>query len=300
MTGVIAIQSLETLEAKTLKSDTDFTNRLLDIWVNDGKHVDTYDPESFRQTRDAIDHKDGLSADKKRELKERIDDLEATVSKRNAKGVAHVQNEEEMKALLSELKKEGRLPVLVGMDTRNEPFWSASGAGAAGGSGGGHLITITDFDRATGMAKMQNQWRGENNHDISVRDPFKATRSGRDNLSDLENELKDVKTHDPTTAQKEYKLPDLKFATGKIGKADMTKLLPNFLLRCTSTRNLEAQTGTIQTTCAPLQWLRVCLTELVMLILSEPTLYRDAFSTASVRSERYPHGDSPTIHVTAY
>jgi hypothetical protein len=43
------------------------------------------------------------------------------------------------------LKQQNRLPAIVTVHTGHEPFYTASGAGAAGGSGGWHVVTVGDI-----------------------------------------------------------------------------------------------------------------------------------------------------------
>src|SRR5262249_14191666 len=74
-------------------------------------------------------------------------------------------NEAEMESTLARLRSEGRLPMVMEVNAANEPFWSDSGGGTAGGAGSWHVVTITDYDPATHRVSIDNQW-GEQ-HDRS-------------------------------------------------------------------------------------------------------------------------------------
>ncbi|MGH9552819.1 MAG: hypothetical protein ACRD3W_25795, partial [Terriglobales bacterium] len=58
---------------------------------------------------------------------------------------------------LEQAKLNGKLPVIITVDANQEPFWTASGNGAAGGSGNGtaevagHVVIITDVDMSGAM-----------------------------------------------------------------------------------------------------------------------------------------------------
>ncbi|HEY9868001.1 MAG TPA: hypothetical protein V6D08_02235, partial [Candidatus Obscuribacterales bacterium] len=69
-----------------------------------------------------------------------------------------IDDERELRQTLSTLRREGRLPASVAVHTGNEPFFTDSGGGDAGGSGAWHVVTITDYDEATGRVSIDNQW----------------------------------------------------------------------------------------------------------------------------------------------
>src|SRR4030095_2705679 len=97
-----------------------------------------------------------------------------------------VDSEQELKDELARSKAEKRLPIMIVVNTQNEPFYSDSGAGAAGGSGGWHIGNATDYDPATGKVLIDNQWgESADHHDkedavdvselyVAMRDPEKA------------------------------------------------------------------------------------------------------------------------------
>src|SRR5262249_30205529 len=91
-----------------------------------------------------------------------------------------VDSEQALKDALVSAKEKGRLPIIISVDTGNEPFFTDSGAKAAGGSGDWHAVNITDYDAASGLVSVDNQW-GTNNdrltgdRRISLADLYRAT-----------------------------------------------------------------------------------------------------------------------------
>src|SRR5262249_36668674 len=94
-------------------------------------------------------------------------------------GVLKMKSEQEFQKTLADAKHNGKLPVVILVHCSQEPFFTDSGGGAAGGSGGWHAVTITDFDPETAKADIPNQWRGTASHDIDGGIPvdqlYKAT-----------------------------------------------------------------------------------------------------------------------------
>jgi len=72
--------------------------------------------------------------------------------------VTNVESPDALGKKLEEMKKNGELPAIVLLHSGKEPFYTDSGAGAAGGSGGWHVVTVTDYDPATGKTSIDNQW----------------------------------------------------------------------------------------------------------------------------------------------
>lgn len=111
--------------------------------------------------------------------------------------VVNIESEKQLEDKIKEAKEKGNMPIVVKVHSGNEPFYSDSGAGRAGGSGGWHVVTITDYDPTTHKVAIDNQWRtgvdhGDKNSMISVHDLYLTTKEPTD--SDQLKELaKDVK-----------------------------------------------------------------------------------------------------------
>lgn len=89
-------------------------------------------------------------------------------------------SEKDMAQTLEQMKKDGKLPAILWVDAQHEPFFSDSGAGLAGGSGGAHVVSITDYDPKTGAASVDNQWQQSADHKVPLHDLFIASRSSLD------------------------------------------------------------------------------------------------------------------------
>lgn len=98
------------------------------------------------------------------------------------KGVTTFKNEEQLKDEIAKAKAEHKMPIIMRVHTGEEPFLHDSGGGKAGGSGGWHVVTITDYDEKTGRVKIDNQWGSHADHqgegkEVSVHDLFQASRA---------------------------------------------------------------------------------------------------------------------------
>lgn len=94
-----------------------------------------------------------------------------------------VRSAEELGQTLEQMKREGKLPAIIWVDAQNEPFFTDSGAGTNGGSGGAHVVTITDYDPATGRAQVDNQWDQADDHEVSIHDLYRATLPSTDSAT---------------------------------------------------------------------------------------------------------------------
>ncbi len=78
---------------------------------------------------------------------------------------ATVTSEQQMKVLLADAKAKGTFPITIKVHTMNEPFWSDSGSGQAGGSGGWHVVNITDYQPGPpAKVLVDNQWSSDADH----------------------------------------------------------------------------------------------------------------------------------------
>ena len=65
---------------------------------------------------------------------------------------------------LAQLKSTAQMPVGVMVHTGSEPYWTNSGAGRHGGTGGWHVETIWDVD-ISGKILVDNQWGSRSDHE---------------------------------------------------------------------------------------------------------------------------------------
>lgn len=97
-------------------------------------------------------------------------------------GVVTYKNMEGFENILARAKEENRLPLIFQVDTHNEPFFTDSGRGAAGGSGGCHVVTITNYEPGPpAKINFDNQWGSQFDHlkgkEVSLRVAYMASLS---------------------------------------------------------------------------------------------------------------------------
>ena len=118
-----------------------------------------------------------------------------------------------MYKVLQNLKEDGKLPSIIQLNTFHEPFWSDSGFGGAGGSGGEHVVGIHGFEIVIDptdkrpmreqlehpnpenvLVAVDNQWGKDADHiikKIPLSELYRSTRKPSDvqNVRELEAEL---------------------------------------------------------------------------------------------------------------
>ncbi|HEY9869366.1 MAG TPA: hypothetical protein V6D08_09390 [Candidatus Obscuribacterales bacterium] len=120
--------------------------------------------------------------------------------------VTTFQNEEQLKQALEKAKADGKMPVILKVNTGQEPFFTDSRGGNAGGSGGPHVVVITDFDPKTGEAKINNQWGRATDHPVNIHELFRATKDPQDAIRTLESETYEARKNGRPDYKKELEL----------------------------------------------------------------------------------------------
>jgi hypothetical protein len=143
-------------------------------------------------------------------------------------GVTRVKSEQELNEALAQAKKDGKMPLIVTVNSNLEPFWTDSGGGTAGGSGGRHVVTITDYiDGTPAKVTIDNQWGKGADHDatkpLSVHDLYQAIGSKEHATSELEKDVKEARDAGRPDTYKELDLARLKFEEGEITLDDFDK-----------------------------------------------------------------------------
>jgi len=112
----------------------------------------------------------------------------------------HVKSEQELKDKLEEMKKNGELPAIIWVDSGNSPFWGDGGSynkeHNKGGDHGPHVVSITDYDPATGRVSVDNQWGSAKDHGaggggISIGDLYAASNQAgsAENIKTLDRDV---------------------------------------------------------------------------------------------------------------
>lgn len=129
---------------------------------------------------------------------------------------------------LARLKKEGKLPVTIMVHTDNYPFHSDGGE-SAGGKGGWHVVTVTDYNPGPpATVQMDNQWGSGadkfGDKALPVTDLFNAMRDPKDtaHIVDLELQIKrDKEAGKEVDLLKETELLRLKRRAGALSDKDL-------------------------------------------------------------------------------
>lgn len=126
---------------------------------------------------------------------------------------------------LLEAKESGKLPVTVVVHTGNEPFLTDSGNGTAGGSGGWHVVSVTDIEPGSpAKIAIDNQWTNTDDHlgnnKLTSRELFGAMKVAGDaeTIKDLTNEVSENRKSGKIDDLKELDLLRLQKMTGKISE----------------------------------------------------------------------------------
>jgi LysM repeat protein len=131
------------------------------------------------------------------------------------RGVDTVNNEQELndKIRAAAEAHPPRLPLIIGVHTGNEPFLHDSGGGTAGGSGGGHVVTVTGYEAGPpARVHVDNQW-GEGvdyqgGRTMSVHDLYMSMRppDNAHQIADLQRDVDWDRAHNTVDTRKEFEL----------------------------------------------------------------------------------------------
>ncbi len=142
------------------------------------------------------------------------------------------KTEEEFTQRIAEAKAKGNLPLVVQVHTNNEPFYTDSNHGAAGGSGGSHVVTIQDYiPGPPAKVKIDNSWGSDADHNtdakaVPLHDLFIAMR--HDPKESIALQQKDVDDNKASGKIDDYKAVDLlrmQHDNGIVTGADYQKAL---------------------------------------------------------------------------
>ncbi|MBI4534237.1 MAG: hypothetical protein HY711_09870 [Candidatus Melainabacteria bacterium] len=139
------------------------------------------------------------------------------------KRTTKIDTEDDLTQRLAQLQRDGRLPVIVRVQTGNEPFYTDSGAGAAGGSGGAHVVTITDYQPGPPpKVSVDNQWWKSSDrlgpNAMAVHDLFLSMRSpdNAGTIAALGNDVMTNRENGTSDTFKEFEFLRLKQLAGHL------------------------------------------------------------------------------------
>lgn len=129
--------------------------------------------------------------------------------------VTRFESQDELIQELRRAEDEGRMPIILKVHTAGEPFYTDSGAGMAGGSGGAHVVTVTDYNPDTGYVEIDNQWGSEADHAIHINELYRATLPPAEAIAQLERECTEAVNSGQPDYGKELELLRLRRQVGE-------------------------------------------------------------------------------------
>ncbi|HEY9715417.1 MAG TPA: hypothetical protein V6C72_18230 [Chroococcales cyanobacterium] len=130
-------------------------------------------------------------------------------------------SEAELKQKIEDAQKNGKLPLILAVNSGQEPFFTDSGGGAAGGAGGGHVVTIEGIDK-DGKVIINNQWGADSKHSVDLHELYMATFKPSDAVAVIG---RDVASNKQDNYSEELEHLRLQHAENKISESDYVKQL---------------------------------------------------------------------------
>ena len=84
----------------------------------------------------------------------------------------NIQTQEQLEDKLKNMGN--KAPLIIQVHTGAEPFYTDSGDGKAGGSGGWHVVNVLKYDARTHEVTMSNQWGDKFDHKLTLEQLYKA------------------------------------------------------------------------------------------------------------------------------
>ena len=137
--------------------------------------------------------------------------------------VKRIDSEESLHEYLRQAKADGKFPILLTVHTGNEPFWTDSGRGSAGGSGGGHIVTITDFqDGPEPKVTIDNSWGSGVDHDasnpVSLDELYRTMQRPRDSVEILKTDVAEARDAGNPDYFNEFDIHRLERSLGRLNQ----------------------------------------------------------------------------------
>ncbi len=143
-----------------------------------------------------------------------------------------VDSERVLQEKIAEAKAQGKLPVVIAVHTGTEPFLTDSGAGSAGGSGGWHVVTITDYSPGPpAKVAIDNQWGSSSDHSganmVKVSDLYPTLRdpTNSGNLEEMQKSIEKDRQNGTPDVYKELEFLRLQKQSGNISDEDFREQL---------------------------------------------------------------------------
>lgn len=161
-------------------------------------------------------------------------------------------SEEDFNSKLAHLKEQGKLPATIMVHTDNYPFHSDGGE-SAGGKGGWHVVTVTDYNPGPPpKVQVDNQWGSDDDRfgdkALTVKDLYNAMRDPKDtsHIADLQLQIeKDKREGKPVDVLKETELLRLKRRAGILNDQQLSAELERVFMENARKLNKKLDDGTI-------------------------------------------------------
>lgn len=155
----------------------------------------------------------------------------------DASRVTTVQNEQQLNDHIAQAARDGKLPIIVRVETDNQPWLRDSGNGSAGGSGGAHVVSVTEYQPGPpARVKVDNQWGESRDYqgtrDLSVHDLYLSMRPAADagQIAELQRDVDWDRAHNTIDTRKEFELLRLRHNLpaddpNKLSDADFDRMM---------------------------------------------------------------------------
>lgn len=137
-------------------------------------------------------------------------------------GAVSVDSDRQLGEVLADIKRSGRLPAIINVDSGIEPFFGDSDRGRAGGAGANHVVNVLDYDEETGRVRIDNQWGEKSDRQLSLRDLYLCTLpAGHDDIfSGMAADIKEARASGRPNFFKELELLRLERRDGRIDDSE--------------------------------------------------------------------------------
>src|SRR5262249_24679877 len=84
---------------------------------------------------------------------------------RSGDNITRIKSRDELNDRLQQAQRDGKFPIIVRVDSANQPFFRDSNGGTAGGSDGAHVVTVTGYDAGPpAKVTVDNTWGSQSDH----------------------------------------------------------------------------------------------------------------------------------------
>lgn len=124
--------------------------------------------------------------------------------------ITKVNSPEELNDQLKTLAQSGKLPIMVRINPKMEPYYSQSGGAEAGENEEAHVVAITDYKPGPPpVVSIDNTWgsmKDNRKTDVAVSDLWKVMNKGAEEHSQLESEVEANRASGKIDFSKEFEL----------------------------------------------------------------------------------------------